>query len=308
MDNLITQLKRIKFDKNDWRSYPILLRWIESTRMQNEINVIAHKVDDLLSRGARSKVKEWISSDFALTQTTAERYLLDNIRVNNTNYEDSFSGGGVDGYLEVDGDRVGIEVTTINKALPEWILKERLLIYLSLNNFSLNDGIEITYDLPKIEALKYNQLDLIEKVGINIIRQNFHPVDGVSLKKISKESGYISWKNISSGDNFFSEMSSSLLTIISEKRKQLSKNKKNILFVGVNLLPDSIFNPRIFQMLVGDVYHQEWIDELERVVQKSLTSNVLGVCFFVYTLPREELMYPLKVIWRDDSNTIPITV
>jgi len=306
MENLLEQLKNIKFDKNDWRAYPILLRWIESGSMKAEVDVISKKADYLAGVGAKSKVKEWLSSDIALTHITAERYLLDNIRKKNANFLESFTGGGVDGYLKIHDDNIGIEVTTVNHSLPEWILRERLLSYLSVNTYNRGEGVEISYDLSKLEGIKYENLEIIPKIGSMIMRGNFHEIDGITVKKISREGSYISWNILESGNNFFANIRDSLTRILTDKSKQLNKNAQNILFVCVDQLPYSIYNPGIFRELSGHVYHQDWIDELEKIVKETLTDNVLGVCFFVYTLSSEEMMYPLRVLWKDDKKQIPI--
>lgn len=308
MSGITDYVNKIKFDKKDWKKYPILLRWLEQGKMTAEIGIISKKIEYLLSLGAKSKVKEWISSDKALTQITAERYLLDYLRNKNTNYEDMFSGGGVDGYLNISGSKIGIEVTTINQSLPEWILVERLLTYLSVNNYKNDIGIEISYDLSKLENIKYGSLDIIQQIGSAILRNNFHGISGISLKKISKRGSYISWNNTESDINFFTNIQYCLTQIINDKNKQINKNQQNILFVCVGQLPTGIFNPGIFKELGGKVYHQDWIDELEQIVTRTLPVKVLGVCFFTYTLPFESMMYPLKIIWRDKTKTIPINV
>lgn len=308
MSNLHTILTKIAKNHTDWKTYPILLKWYESGRMSNPINILEKKVDKLLREGATAKVKEWVSTDVALTQITAERYLLDYLGTRNSNFRDSFTGGGVDGYLQIKSDSIGLEVTTVNQSIPEWILHERLLAYLSTNRYARNDGIEITYDLSKLEPIKFDNLNIIQKIGDAILRENYHSVNGVAIKKISKRGAYISWNNTESNNNFFVTIENSLTQILSQKSKQLSKNQQNILFVGVNQLPNSIFNPGIFKELVGHIYHQDWIDELNIVTRNSLPVYVIGVCFFVYTLPSEEMMYPLKVIWRDPSVTVPINL
>ena len=183
MSDLLKRLNKKKVDKADWKTYPILLHWYEAGRMLDVIQIIEEKTNYLLSQGASSKVNEWISSDLALTQITAERYLLDSLRVINSNLEESFTGGGVDAYLVHGGKKIGIEVTTVNQSISEWILRERLLTYLSSYKYSRNDTIEITYDLAKIEGLKHNNFSLVEKIGTFIIKQNFHKADGVSVKK-----------------------------------------------------------------------------------------------------------------------------
>jgi hypothetical protein len=276
--------------------------------MQPEIDIITKKVDYLLTVGAKSKVNEWLSTDKSLTQITAERYVLDYLRENNCNFKDSFTGGGVDGYLYLDKTCIGIEATTINKGIPEWILIERLLTYLLLNNYKSESGIEVSYDLSLLEGIKYNDLDIIEKIGSRIIQNNFHSVDGITIKKISKIGSYISWNNTDSDQLFFKNIRNNMLSIFIDKRKQLSTNKQNIVFICVNQLPISTFNPGIFKEIGCKGSHNEWIEELKTIVRETSPRNVLGVCFFVYNLPSEEMMYPLHIIWRDENNKIPINL
>ena len=56
-------------------------------RTKAATDVIAKKIGYLLSVGATAKANEWVSSDKALTQITAERYLLDYLRKKNTNFK-----------------------------------------------------------------------------------------------------------------------------------------------------------------------------------------------------------------------------
>ncbi len=187
MDSLHDSLKSKVTDKTNWKTYPILLRWYESRRMQDTIAILEKKVEYLLDHGAISKINEWISNDKALTQITAERYILDYLRIKNANFTEMFTGGGVDGFLINSDSCVGIEVTTVNQSIPEWILQERLLLYLAKNNYNGENDIEVIYDLSKLEAIKYDKLEIIEKIGVEIIRNNYHPINGVSVRKISKK-------------------------------------------------------------------------------------------------------------------------
>lgn len=308
MKNFSDWLKKKSPPTKDWKTYPILLRWHETGRMNKELKVIEKKIDYLLSRGAGSKVTEWISSDLTLTHITAERYLLDSLRAINSNIKEKFTGGGVDAYLEQSDEKIGIEVTTVNQATPEWILQERLLTYLSTHGYSRNDAIEITYDLVKIQGLKYT-LDLIEKIGNQIIQGNYGIINDITIKKIADSGSYISWNNETPDNNFFTTIESSLSQILTSKSKQLGKNPQNIFFVGVNQLPVDAINPSVFRVLTNKTNpHPEWVQGLEEVVAKTLQSNVIGVCFFVYNLPSENMMYPLRILWRDKSKTIPINL
>ena len=168
MKNIASYFKNKRYDPTDWKSYPIILRWANLERMKNELNIIDSKVEYLL-KNSRSKVKEWFSNDNTLTQITAERYILDYLRKINTSYIENFTGGGVDAYLEVNGEKIGIEVTTINNSTPEWIFHERLLMYLDTKSYSGTDAIEISYPEKSVIKVRYS-LDMIEKVGNKIIK------------------------------------------------------------------------------------------------------------------------------------------
>lgn len=98
-------------------------------------------------------------------------------------------------------------------------------MYLAKNNYNGENGIEIIYDLSKLEAIKYDNLEIIEKIGIAIIRNNYHAVNGVSISKISKSGSYITWNNTETNNNFFVDIQKSLDQVITQKSKQLSKNK-----------------------------------------------------------------------------------
>jgi len=144
-------------------------------------------------------------------------------------------------------------------------------MFLDFNKYSATDGIEISYDLNKIKGLEYT-LDLIEKIGSTIIQNNFGVVDNVNIEKIADSGSYISWNNESPDNNFFETVKSSL-----------------------------------FRDLTGNSnVHPEWVRELEKIVVELLPENVLGVCFFVYTLPSEDMIYPLHIFWRDSNQKVPI--
>lgn len=276
--------------------------------MLNELKIIEKKIDYLLSIRSNSKIKEWLANDITLTQITAERYLLDSLRSKNNNLHERLTGGGVDADLDFKNYKIGVEVTTVNQSTPEWILREKLLMFLEFNNFSRPDVIEITYDLKKIEGLKYT-LDLIEIIGDRIIQGQYGKAGNVTIKKIADEGSYISWNNSSSNTNFFDAIKSSLNQILINKSKQLRTNKHNLLFVGVNQLPINVINPSVFRDLTSkSPVHPEWRIELQKIVTATLPKHILGVCFFVYTLPSEDMMYPLKILWRDPKINVPIAV
>jgi len=306
MINFTDWLKKKSPPTSDWRTYPILLRWNESGRMTDALKVIEKKIDYLISQGSNSKIKEWLSGDLALTQITAERYVLDSLRYKNTSLVENLTGGGVDAYLIQGESKIGVEVTTVNQSIAEWIFNERILMFLDFNKYSATDGIKISYDLNKIKGLEYT-LDLIEEIGSTIIQDNFGVVGNVNIEKIADSGSYINWNNESPDNNFFETVKSSLCRILTSKSEQLGKNQQNLLFIGVNQLPIGPINPSIFRDLTGNSnVHPEWVLELEKIVIELLPENVLGVCFFVYTLPSEDMMYPLHIFWRDSNQKVPI--
>lgn len=306
MNNIADYFKNKSHDPKDWKSYPIVLRWLQTKRMTDALSIINVKLD-YLKQNSKQKIQEWFSSDKALTQITSERFVLDYVRTQNSNYIENFKGNGVDAYLKIENSHVGLEVTTINEAIAEWIFQERVLMYLFSHNYNITDNIKISYTLKALESLNYT-LDLVEDTGKKIINKKYDGNDSVVIRRLSSGGDYISWELNNKGFNLFSILEKRLYTILTSKNPQLKKNEKNILFIGVNQLPINELNPDIFAELSHPKRFTSEIITLEQIVSKNLPKYVVGVCFFVYTLNSDTPMYPLKIFWRDSLNVLPINL
>lgn len=306
--NLELYFKNKSFRSSDWKSFPIILRWMQVGRMDEALKIIDKKVGYLLTLNVRKKVEEWFSDDKHIIQTTAERYILDYLRNRNTNYEENFSGNGVDAYLNKSGEKIGIEATTINKTLTEELFRERLLMYLHLKGYKRRERIEISCSIDKLIPIGFYIYDLIEDIG-NVILQNTGNVKDVSIIKSQAPVGYISW-GIKENSNFnlLDFLDKRLSEIITSKQAQLSKNSKNILFIGVNELPIDHLNPEIFKQATKPEFLEQELKVLEDIISKNLPDNILGICFFVYSIDQEKPYYSLRIFWKDNSNTISINI
>lgn len=306
MNSLLQYFQSKKYDKNDWKTYPIILRWMYLDHMIDVLNVIDPKVQYLMQH-SRSKLREWFSSDSALTQITAERYILDYLRLNNNSLEENFKGSGVDAYLNMGNERFGLEVTTINSCIPEWIFNERLHTYLDAHNYSRKNTIEISYSLEDIKDANYT-LNTVELVGQLLMSGGSGNVGDITIKNISGTGSLISWNHKSQQYNLFTTLEDRLNEIIQRRKKQLVGNKKNLLFIGVNQLPHSEHVPGIFREIAKPVRYTDEVGRITDIISKVLPPNVIGVCFFTYSLDRVEPMYPLKIFWRDSRDEFSINL
>ncbi|MFA6522718.1 MAG: hypothetical protein WCT24_03965 [Patescibacteria group bacterium] len=276
--------------------------------MSTCLTIINKKIGYLLPI-ARGKANEWFSDDRTLTQITAERYLLDYLRSKNPSLLENFKGGGVDAFLPFNTGKVGVEVTTINKSIDEWVFHERLLMYLDSNNFDKPISVEVRYKLSDLFLMsQIKEFSLIEKVGNMIINESYGEINGINITKINDVGSYISWCSEQEDYNFFSTIETKLNEIFIQKATQLKNNDANLLFVGTNQLPTNEFYPEIIRELKNPDRFIKEIEALERMIQSTLPKYVLGLCFFEYSLDKEYPFYPLKIIWKDFSNTIPISI
>lgn len=304
MRNLNNYFSTRKFDENNWETYPIVLRWMDIGHMQNAIGILDSKVDYLLKH-SRSKLNEWFSSDSSLTQITAERYILDYLRLLNINLHESFTGGGVDAFLDMNKKHIGLEVTTINSATPEWILNERLLMFLDKNKYDKHDGIEISYSLDDISNINYSY-QVIRQIGEKILHGEYGSIGNISIKKIKKSGAFISWNQIAKPYNLFGFLEKRILQILNDKSTQLSSLDSNILLIGVNQLPHHEYAQCLIREIREPKRFEEEVKHIDSMIKNILPSNVIGVVFFTYTLDSVSPMYPLRIFWRDIDNQINI--
>ena len=142
--NLSNYLNK-KIQATDWRQQPIILNWLNNSykdSMNQALKVIDKKVGYLLNQNARGKLRQWFRSDDSNFCTiTAERYVIDYLKSKNNNINDNLYNSkkrsSVDAEINCDSKVIGIEVTTINGFISEWIFTERLPLYLKEKKFDL---------------------------------------------------------------------------------------------------------------------------------------------------------------------------
>jgi hypothetical protein len=96
------------------------------------------------------------------------------------------------------------------------------------------------------------------------------------------------------------------------KKNQLKKFQRNLVFVGLN---NSAPSDGIFPSVFGEIrnnltsipYEIHEINTYWASNMSNLT-NVTGICYFFYSLDREEPFYPLKVLWRSEEDKVEINI
>ena len=297
---------------NDWRR-PIIMKWIESTDMNESIKIIDNKIGELLDKNARRKLKQWLlSDDIDFNTITSERYIIDYLKRINENITDNIFDSqavGTDAELFYNGRKIGIEITTLNGFIADWIFIERLPLYLRENNYCLARSLEISYDYEKLKKeMDNNQIyAYIENAGESIVKGDLKRLNElkVDVVKTGRRTGCISW-DYSKADNFpiMKYLTDGLLQKLKEKHKQLSKHTKNLVFVGVNHAgPMNWANPRIFREMGSSVIsYSQQINLIQDFLENNLSKEITGVCYYCYHLPNEHPFYPLKIFWRGDEK------
>ncbi len=303
---------------NDWRG-PIILKWVESRNMNQSMQIIDRKIGILLSQNARKKLKQWLLSDDRDFNTiTSERYIIDYLKGINKNINDNIFDSqnvGTDAELIYNNRRIGIEITTLNGFVADWIFIERLPIYLQEHNFCPGWSLEISYDYGRLkrEMDRHQIYEYIEKVGECLIKGDLKQmkqleVDAVNTKR---RTGCIAW-SYSKADNFpiMNYLTEGLIQKLKEKNKQLSKHKENLVFVGVNHAgPTNRANPGIFKEMGGKgISYSPQINAIREFLKNELPVEIIGVCYFHYSLDRENPFYPLTTFWRRSNRKLPINL
>ncbi len=130
--------------------------------------------------------------------------------------------------------------------------------------------------------------------------------------KLDDLPGYVSWR-ISEDSTFtwVNVITDDLLPKIQEKVKQLKEYSRNLVFVGLNHSSpcDGIF-PRIFKDIGNsDIFSHE-AQKIRNYWESQMRNlpNIIGICYFIYSLERETPFYPLKIFWRSEVDKIMINL
>jgi len=299
---------------------PIVTRWLQSPPMVQSLNIIDKYVGYLLDRGATEKINQWfLAGDENFNAITAERYILAYLSQRNENLVDNLKAKGIDGFLEDRLGRIGIEITTLNGFIGEWIFVERLTEFLDEKNYlANNNGLEISYSHARIQLAVQGKMiyDFIKKTGDAILSNDTQSLSEMKISIRHHNRGpYISF-DIDDTDSFpwFKYITQDLQSKLQEKSKvqQLAQQTRNIIFVGLNhLSPSNWAFPRIFQDLAnGEIRYHSEIQEVRDFWASSMSSltNVIGICYFFYSLDSEVPFYPLKFFWRSEEDKIAINL
>lgn len=302
---------------------PIIMKWLNSPSMKKSLQIIDKKVEYLLQEyqhGGEGKLIQWfLSNDLNFVTITAERYIIDYLVSQNINIEDNLGRQGVDAILRLENEKVGIEVTTLNAFIAEWILVERLAELLDSKHVIDDKTLGIGYDHERIiqetqQNRLYQYLDDVSSAIETEDHERLKVLD-VSVEFDQIRPGFISW-NPSQAQNFpwFKYLTTDLFAKLSEsnKRKQLMLYPKNIIFVGVNhIAPFNWAIPSIFQEIgsSGASYSSQ-IEGVETYWRKVMQDYhcIKGICFFCYSLERYGPFYPLRIFWGDEAERLPINL
>ena len=220
---------------------------------------------------------------------------------------------GIDGFIANDDGRIGVEITTLNGFVGEWIFVERLTEFLDEQNYlTINRGLEISYSHARIQLAVQGKMidDYIKKIGWAILSNDTSTLAEMMISINLHDRGpYISF-NIDDTDSFpwFRYITQDLQSKLQQKSKvqQLAKQNRNIVFVGLNhTSPSNGVFPRIFQNLAdGEIQELSdfWVSTMPNL------TNVIGICYFFYSLDSEMPFYPLKVFWRSEEDKIEINL
>lgn len=308
--------KKYKKNYNDWRK-PIILEWLSLPGMEQVLEIIDKKVEYLINKKAWKKLKQWFSSDDRdFNSITAERYIIDYLKLKNKNIEDNLFNKGVDAVYNFNDQKIGMEITTINGFIADWIFTDgRLLMYLeekqSLDGYTLE--IDYNYERIKNEMGKNNIYGYIQNVGESIISNNANELKSLEIEctKTNRLTGCISWHHNRADDfPFIKYITEGLIERLNKKTRQLSQYGKNLIFVGVNHAgPDNLVNPAIFKEIgQGGISYQQEIQMIQNFLSEKLPQNIIGVCYYNYHLKRMVPFYQLKIFWRNQDEIIPINL
>ena len=306
--------------KNDWRERPIIMDWLEAVSLKDSLSIMDAKVKCFMGK-AEGKLKGWfLSGDRNFYSITAERYVMDYLKSKNQNLSDNFSKqGGPDGILHCSAGDIGIEVTTVNGFIADAIFTERLCMYLKEKGYDLSGTCEISYDYDRVnEEIKKRDCsafyDYIEKVGCNIIRGDSDELKllNINWTVTNRKSGCIVWGKKAADDfSVIEHLTCRLISALKNKSSQLSKLRRNLVFVGANHCgPTNWLNPIIFrEMAGGGISCQCQIDYIQEYLSKNLPQCVAGLCYYIYSLDQDGPFYkPLRVFWRNPNKPVNINL
>lgn len=299
---------------------PIILKWLNSQCMKKPLAIINEQVEYLMKNGGKKKIDQWfLTNDRNFNSITAERYIISYLRKQNRNIIDNLRTDGIDAYLNDEKSPVGIEITTLNGFVASWIFVERLTELLDSSGFLCDKGLELICSHRRIwDASRDGSINKFVKLANAAIESN--NIENLSSLNLSVEFQHVFPGSISfsfkNSDDFpwFQYITDDLSQKLQKKSKanQLKNYSRNIVFVGVNhLSPGNWAFPGIFRDLGSD--EKRFKSEIQELRDYWLTNmasltNVIGICYFFYSLDNEAPFYPLKIFWRSEEDKIDITL
>lgn len=320
-ENIIRFLKsKQKKIKNLNHPPPIIMLWMKSLNMNNVLEIIDKHIAYLLNNGGSKKLEQWLlAGDINFNTITAERYIIRYLQQRNNNLTDNLGTDGIDAHIAHSNSDIGIEITTLNGDVASWILTERLTKILDEKNFLKDKSLEITYSQQKVsDATKGGTINnYINEISKAIISNDGQAISrfGFSINHHDTPPGWISWK-VSDSDSFpwFHVITDDLFSKLQakEKREQLKKFSRNLIFVGLNHTSTNNWAfPSIFRDLGnGEIHYRSEIQEIREywLSQMPNLTNVIGICYFFYSLDSEVPFYPLKIFWRSEEDKVNINL
>jgi len=298
---------------------PLIMDWLSSPTMEKSLITLDRKIRYLLenySKGGEGKLNRWLlSNDIGFCTLTAERYIINYLKSKNENIEDNLGPEGIDAKL-INGDQsVGIEITTLNGFVADWVFTERLIQIISSHNFVDDKTLRIRRSPLRLltEFRNHNLYKYIDQVAENIFKDNLELLFclNIELEVEHRWAGCISWEMTRERDfpwlRFLTDDLFQKITA-ANKGRQLKENANNLIFIGVNnIAPSNPAIPSIFEEIGrGGLSYIKEIDHIRDFWQRQLHAHnhISGICYFCYSLEREEPFYPLKIFWRDDTERI----
>lgn len=274
---------------------------------------------DPKNAGGLRKLEEWfLTGDRNFIAYTAERYIISYLKHKNSNLHDMLGPKGADAYIQDDGSNIGIEITTLNGFIVDWMLAERLKEELIKSGYLKDKYIEITYSFERVWREAHLGLDnYIGKLGLALFRNDQLLLSQleVSVETNDRFPGTLAWR-FSNSDAYpwFRNITYDLMSKLNspQKIKQLEQYKKNLIFVGVNHAgPNNWIIPGIFEDLsTGEKIYQIQIQYLRDywVTHLPKLTNVVGICYFTFDIASEIPYYPLKIFWRSERDVVDINL
>lgn len=299
---------------------PIIVWWMNSPHKEELLTIIDKLVKYLLENHGEGKLKQWFfAGDENFNAITAERYIVHYLQQVDVKVVDNLGTTGADAFFQYGNSPIGIEITTLNGFIGEWILLERLTEFLYTHDYLNDKALEITYSHTRLRAAtRSNSIyDYVRRVGEAIVSSDIPVLSelGLSAEINSRYPGNIVWHP---DDNdllpWFQYATDDLKSKLGErsKKRQLARFSRNLVFIGINhCSPSNSVFPRVFENLENsESYSHPAVQELANYWALNMIdlTNVIGICYFLYDLERETPFYPLKIFWRSQEDKIDISL